>query len=77
MSLFYFPSILDVYLLRVLGLYTYLFDLNSSFTTSSVTFILIFYLIPKVFGTLPFVNGLGLSILAVCTVGEPTVMIWP
>ena len=25
----------------------------------------IFYLIPKVFGTLPLVNGLGLSILAV------------
>ena len=37
----------------------------------------IFYLIPKVFGTLPFVNGLGLSILAVCVVGEPTVMICP
>ena len=37
----------------------------------------IFYLIPKVFGTLPFVNGLGLSILAVCTVGEPTVMTCP
>ena len=37
----------------------------------------IFYLIPKVFGTLPFVNGLGLSILAVCIVGEPIVMICP
>lgn len=37
----------------------------------------IFYLIPKVFGTFPLVNGLGLSILAVCVVGEPTVMICP
>ena len=37
----------------------------------------IFYLIPKVFGTFPLVNGLGLSILAVCVVGEPTVIICP
>ena len=37
----------------------------------------IFYLIPKVFGTLPLVNGLGLSILAVCVVGEPIVIICP
>lgn len=35
------------------------------------------YFIPKLFGTLPFVNGDGEFILAVCVVGEPTVIIVP
>ena len=37
----------------------------------------IFYIIPKVFGTFPFVKGEGELIIAVCVVGEPTVMMVP